>query len=754
MTKYIFVTGGVVSSVGKGITVASIGTLLKSRGLTVSVQKLDPYLNVDPGTMSPYQHGEVFVTKDGAETDLDLGNYERFIDTELTADSNITSGQIYSAVIAKERRGDFLGGTIQVIPHVTTEIKDRFKKLAKNSAAEVILVEVGGTVGDIEGQPFLEAIRQMRNDVGRENVLYIHVTLLPYIGATKELKTKPTQHSVNELRRMGIQPDVIVCRADYPISDGIRDKISLFCDVERQAVIPLPTVSSIYEVPLVLESEGMGNLVVERLGLKTGAPELGYWQRMVSCRNDSCQPVSIAVVGKYVELEDAYFSVRESLRHAGLQQNRKIDITWVHSEELEKNNDVEAKLRSVQGIVVPGGFGIRGIEGMIKTARYARENKIPYLGLCLGMQILVIEFARLVLKSDKPNSTEFDPETPFPVIDLLPEQRTVEGKGGTMRLGNYVCHLQPGTRTLQAYGENACVILERHRHRFEFNNDFRQQLGDAGLVFSGLSPDGRLVEICELRDHPGWWAASSIPNSVPDPTVRMPCSTVLSARPRTCCAKVRSRPSRSVPEEAFYAHLSGYSQHRSDPPGRQVGASSAAFTTNPTLVAPKAKKTTNLWSRKSAPSLTARYQPRWWWKVWRPCWLRRATSPPGTRTWWSKIPSTPEGLEVTSKLAQAGIKVNMTLCFSANQALLGALAGAAFVSPFVGRLDDIGQDGMALVKDIMDIYKEYDFDTEVIAASIRHPLHCVAAAQAGADIATVPFKVAGTDDETPPDRGR
>jgi len=502
MTKYIFVTGGVVSSVGKGITVASIGTLLKSRGLTVSVQKLDPYLNVDPGTMSPYQHGEVFVTKDGAETDLDLGNYERFIDTELTADSNITSGQIYSSVIAKERRGDFLGGTIQVIPHVTTEIKDRFKKLAKNSAAEVILVEVGGTVGDIEGQPFLEAIRQMRNDVGRDNVLYIHVTLLPYIGSTRELKTKPTQHSVNELRRMGIQPDVIVCRADYPISDSIRDKISLFCDVERKAVIPLPTVSSIYEVPLVLEGEGMGNLVVERLGLKTAAPELGDWQRMVSCQMDSCQPISIAVVGKYVELEDAYYSVRESLRHAGQSYNRKIDINWVHSEGLEKNNDVEHQLRNVQGIVVPGGFGIRGIEGMIKTARYARDNKIPYLGLCLGMQIMVIEFARFVLKSQKPNSTEFDLGTPYPVIDLLPEQRTVAGKGGTMRLGNYTCHLQQGTRAARTYSENACVVIERHRHRFEFNNDYRQQLGDAGLVYSGLSPDGRLVEICELRDHP------------------------------------------------------------------------------------------------------------------------------------------------------------------------------------------------------------------------------------------------------------
>jgi CTP synthase len=342
----------------------------------------------------------------------------------------------------------------------------------------------------------------MRNDVGRDNVLYIHVTLLPYIGSTKELKTKPTQHSVNELRRMGIQPDVIVCRADYPISDGIRDKISLFCDVERKAVIPLPTVSSIYEVPLMLENEGLGNLVVERLALKAAVPELGYWQRMVNCRSEACQPVNIAVVGKYVELEDAYFSVRESLHHAGLLHGRQIELTWVHSEELEKNHDIETQLRNVQGVVVPGGFGIRGIEGMIKTARYARENKIPYLGLCLGMQVLVIEFARFVFNSDKPNSTEFDPDTPYPVIDLLPEQRTVASKGGTMRLGNYTCHIQPGTLAAKAYGENACVILERHRHRFEFNNDYRQQLADAGLVYSGLSPDGRLVEICEIAGHP------------------------------------------------------------------------------------------------------------------------------------------------------------------------------------------------------------------------------------------------------------
>ena len=506
MTKYIFVTGGVVSSVGKGITVASIGTLLKSRGLSVSVQKLDPYLNVDPGTMSPYQHGEVFVTKDGAETDLDLGNYERFIDIELSADSAITSGQIYRTVIAKERRGDFMGGTIQVIPHVTTEIKERFHKLAQKSQADVVLVEVGGTVGDIEGQPFLEAIRQMRKDVGRDNVLYIHVTLLPYIGSTKELKTKPTQHSVGELRRMGIQPDVIICRADYPISESIRDKISLFCDVERQAVIPLATVSSIYEVPLVLEGESLGDYLMQRLGLQAASPDLAAWQRMVDCLGERGAAVNIALIGKYVELEDAYFSVREALYHAGLFHGRTLNLTWLSSEEMERSDDIAAVLRNIQGIIIPGGFGERGIEGMIKVVRYARENNVPYLGLCLGMQVMVIEHARRAFASDKPHSTEFDPNTTYPVINLLPEQGTVADKGGTMRLGNYPCQLVPNTRAAAAYGMDSTVIQERHRHRFEFNNDYREALSRAGLVYSGLSPDGRLVEICELTDHP-WMVA-------------------------------------------------------------------------------------------------------------------------------------------------------------------------------------------------------------------------------------------------------
>lgn len=503
MPKYIFVTGGVVSSVGKGITVASIGTILKSRQATVSVQKLDPYLNVDPGTMSPYQHGEVFVTRDGAETDLDLGNYERFIDAEFTADSNITSGQIYSAIIARERQGDFLGGTIQIVPHLTTEIKDRFKRLAEQSQADVILIEVGGTVGDIEGQPFLEAIRQMRNDVGRNNVLYIHVTFLPYLKSTKELKTKPTQHSVNELRRIGIQPDIIICRSDYPITEGIRDKISLFCDVEKQAVIPLPTVDTIYEIPLILEEWGLGRLIVARLGIKARPADLRQWQELVERIKTPHEPVNIALVGKYVELNDAYFSVREALYHAALHNGRELNLFWVHSEDLEKDS-VDALLRTAQGIIVPGGFGVRGIEGMIRAARYARENEIPYLGLCLGLHVMVIELARHIFGSDEPNSTEFNPSTPYPVIDFLPEQKRVKNKGATMRLGNYPCKLVPDSLAGRTYGQP--LVQERHRHRLEFNNEFREPLHKAGMVYSGVSPDDRLVEVCELADHP--WMVS------------------------------------------------------------------------------------------------------------------------------------------------------------------------------------------------------------------------------------------------------
>ena len=499
MLKYIFVTGGVVSSIGKGITVASIGTILKSRQITVSVQKLDPYLNVDPGTMSPYQHGEVFVTEDGAETDLDLGNYERFIDTNLTANSNVTSGQIYSSVIAKERRGEFLGGTIQVVPHLTSEIKERFKLLAKESQADVILIEVGGTVGDIEGQPFLEAIRQMRNDVGRDNILCIHVTFLPYLVSTQELKTKPTQHSVKELRQMGIQPDIILCRSDYPITEGISDKISLFCDVERQAVIPLPTVPSIYEIPLFLEETGLGRLIIDKLGIKSKHANLSDWQTLVTRLKTPREPINIALVGKYIELNDAYFSVREALHHAALFHDRDINLLWVHSEKLG-SKDSEVALSLTQGIIVPGGFGIRGIEGMIEAVKYARNNNIPYLGLCLGMQVMAIEFTRYVLGSDKVNSVEFDQSTPYPVIDLMPEQKEIDSKGGTMRLGSYPCHLLPGSRAARAY--NSDLVYERHRHRFEFNNEFRAKLHEAGMIFSGLSPDERLVEICELTDHP------------------------------------------------------------------------------------------------------------------------------------------------------------------------------------------------------------------------------------------------------------
>jgi CTP synthase len=502
VSKYIFITGGVVSSVGKGISVASIGKILKSRGISVSVQKLDPYLNVDPGTMSPFQHGEVFVTQDGAETDLDLGHYERFIGIELTQASNVTSGQVYSSVIAHERRGDFLGGTIQVVPHVTNEIKRRIRKVAEISQAEIVLVEVGGTVGDIEGQPFLEAIRQMRKDEGRDNVLYIHVTFLPHIAATDELKTKPTQHSVNELRRIGIQPDAILCRSDKEISNGIKDKISLFCDVDKEAVISLVTSETIYEVPLLLEDAGLGEFIGRRFGLRAEKSNLEEWRTMVGRLKTPKEPVAIGLVGKYVGLRDAYYSVREALCHAALAHNRAVRIEWLDSEQLDGTAD--DRLRQVQGIIVPGGFGYRGIEGMIKAAEFARKREIPYLGLCLGMHIMVIELGRHIFHTDKVNSTEFDAASAYPVIDLLPEQRNVEEKGGTMRLGTYPCHLVAGSIAARAYGTE--VVYERHRHRFEFNNRFRQPLEEAGIVASGLSPDGKLVEITELRDHP-WMLA-------------------------------------------------------------------------------------------------------------------------------------------------------------------------------------------------------------------------------------------------------
>ena len=504
MAKYIFVTGGVVSSVGKGITVASIGRILKNRGVSVSLQKLDPYLNVDPGTMSPYQHGEVFVTEDGAETDLDLGHYERFIDVNLTSASSVTTGQIYSSVLTRERRGDFLGGTIQVVPHVTNEIKSRITGLARGTNAEVVICEVGGTVGDIEGQPFLEAIRQLRNDVGRDNVLYIHVTYLPFIVATGELKTKPTQHSVQELRRIGIQPDVIICRSEHPLTQDIQAKIALHCDVEERAVIPLPTVQTVYEVPLILEEAGLGKFMAQRFGLPPEATGLEEWSAMVNRIKTPREAIPIALVGKYVQLKDAYLSVVESLRHAALFHGLETDIQWIPSEELEHEGS-EALLRNVKGIVVPGGFGYRGIEGMAVAARYARENAVPYLGLCLGFQVMVIELGRHSLCTGDVNSTEFDENTANPVIDLLPDQRDIESRGGTMRLGAYPCHLVPGTRAARAYGEQE--ISERHRHRFEVNNKYRNILEASGMVWSGLSPDGSLVEIAELRDHP-WMVGS------------------------------------------------------------------------------------------------------------------------------------------------------------------------------------------------------------------------------------------------------
>ena len=504
MAKYIFVSGGVVSSIGKGITAASIGRLLKARGITVAVVKLDPYINVDPGTMNPYQHGEVFVTDDGAEADLDLGHYERFIDVSASRVSNVTTGQVYSAVIARERHGDFLGGTIQVIPHITNEIKDRIVRAAKQSGAEVVIVEVGGTVGDIECLPFLEAVRQMRLDLGRESTFYIHITLLPFIAATKELKTKPTQHSVRELRSIGIQPDVIVCRSDEPVPSDLNDKIALFCDVEPRAVVPLLTMPSIYQVPLTLEDEGLGEYIVERLHLDAEQPEFAEWRQLVERVQHPQGSLRVGLVGKYMELRDAYISVREALYHAGWDFHRSISIDWIDSQRLEEE-DVAEVLSGLDGIVVPGGFGHRGIEGMIAAARYARENAVPYLGLCLGMQIMAIEFGRDVLGLEDANSSEFNMFTPYPVIDLLPEQRDLPDKGGTMRLGLYPCQLQPNTRALEAYGER--ILFERHRHRFEFNNEYRMQYERAGMRFSGLSPDGRLVEIAEIEGHP-WMVGS------------------------------------------------------------------------------------------------------------------------------------------------------------------------------------------------------------------------------------------------------
>ena len=499
-TKYIFFTGGVVSSVGKGVTAAALGRVLKQRGFSVAVQKLDPYINVDPGTMSPYQHGEVFVLDDGAETDLDLGHYERFIDIRLGKVCNFTTGQVYAEVIQKERRGDYLGGTIQVIPHITNEIKRRILLVEKVMKADIVLVEVGGTVGDIESLPFLEALRQLKTEVGRENTFFIHVTWLPYIGATDELKTKPTQHSVSELRSIGISPNMIIARSDFPIADDLCDKIALFCDVEKKAVVPMNTTKVLYEVPLLLEKAGIGEYVVEKLGLTSHQkPDWKAWEKIVADVKKSKPEIKVALVGKYVELHDAYMSVRESLKHAALASGVEVQILWVHSSDLEKGKGWDI-LQQAQGIIVPGGFGSRGTEGKIIAAKFARENKIPYLGLCLGMQLMCIEFARNVLGLEDANSTEFDKGTSAPVIDLMLDQRSVTDMGGTMRLGLYPCSLLPGSKAAGVYGVSQ--VEERHRHRFELNNAFREEFEKHGMVFSGISPDGRLVEIAELADHP------------------------------------------------------------------------------------------------------------------------------------------------------------------------------------------------------------------------------------------------------------
>jgi CTP synthase len=504
VTKYVFVTGGVVSALGKGIVAASLGRLLKARGLSVQAQKFDPYLNVDPGTMSPFQHGEVFVTEDGAETDLDLGHYERFIDENLTGHASHSAGAIWDTVLRKERRGDFLGATVQVIPHITNEIKARIRRVADETGVDVVISEIGGTVGDIESLPFLEAIRQFRREAGPENVLYLHVTLVPFIEAAGELKTKPTQHSVNELRRIGIHPDVVVCRSHEELSPDIRDKIALFADVDARAVIASPDVPDVYLVPRVLQEEGLDALVVEKLGLPPGEADLGEWLRVTERIGQRQEEVEIALVGKYVKLHDAYLSVHEALKHAGVHHGVRVRVRWVDAEGMSFEEAIET-LEEVDGVLVPGGFGSRGWEGKILACRVARERGIPYLGICLGMHVAVSEFARHVVGLEGANSTEMDPETPHPVIDLLPEQKDVEDLGGTMRLGAQAVELAEGTRTAVLYGEP--LIFERHRHRYEVNNEYRQALVDAGLTVSGTYESGRLVEIVELPDHP-WFVAS------------------------------------------------------------------------------------------------------------------------------------------------------------------------------------------------------------------------------------------------------
>jgi CTP synthase len=503
MTKYIFVTGGVVSSLGKGITAASLGRLLKNRGLKVTIQKFDPYINVDPGTMSPYQHGEVFVTDDGAETDLDLGHYERFIDINLSKNSNVTTGKVYSSVITKERRGEYLGGTVQVIPHITNEIKDRVFRAGREAQSDVVITEIGGTVGDIESLPFLEAIRQIKSDIGRDNVMYIHVTLIPYLKAAGEVKTKPTQHSVKELRSLGIQPHVVVCRTEHPLSGEMKRKLALFCDVDPEAVIEARDVETLYEVPMMLREQGLDDIVVRHLQLSTNPPDMTEWESMVRHVKSLKHMTEIAIVGKYVALHDAYLSIVEALGHAGIDCDTEVKIRWVNAEEVYDQNVAEL-LGGVQGILVPGGFGDRGIEGKVSAIRYAREQKIPFFGICLGMQVAVVEFARSVAGLDGANSSEINPTAPYPVIDLLPEQKDIEDLGGTMRLGLYPCKVAEGSLAMQCYGDE--LVYERHRHRYEFNNEYRELLESSGLRISGTSPDGRLVEMIEVADHP-WFLA-------------------------------------------------------------------------------------------------------------------------------------------------------------------------------------------------------------------------------------------------------
>jgi CTP synthase len=504
MTKYIFVTGGVVSSLGKGITAASLGRLLKNRGLNVTIQKFDPYINVDPGTMSPYQHGEVFVTDDGAETDLDLGHYERFIDINLNQNSNVTTGKIYSTVLRKERRGDYLGGTVQVIPHITNEIKERIFRAGRETNADVVITEVGGTVGDIESLPMLEAIRQMKSDIGRDNVMYIHCTLVPYIKAAGEMKTKPTQHSVKELRSLGIQPNVIVVRTEQPISQDMKDKIALFCDIEEHAVIEARDAETLYQVPLALQAQKLDELTCQHLKLTCNEADMTEWKALVNKVSNLQNKTKIALVGKYVSLQDAYISVVEALKHAGYSHDTDVEIKWVNSEEVNDTN-VEELLSGCDGILVPGGFGDRGVEGKIAATKFARERNIPFLGICLGMQLASVEFARHVLNYKDAHSAELNPETSYPIIDLLPEQKDVEDLGGTLRLGLYACKLEKGTKAYEAYNDE--VVYERHRHRYEFNNEYRQEMEQNGFIFSGTSPDGRLVEVIELADHP-WFVAS------------------------------------------------------------------------------------------------------------------------------------------------------------------------------------------------------------------------------------------------------